>query len=167
MLRFINWFLSLTCPFSFTFSLLRCNLDWHKQLATSVLSAFDTVQLPDKQLHVKWKFNAILTICMWRGSIIDLLNDWYKCRLHLQGITLTSLAWCLFSSQLQSPFVPEEWSKQHETTNKLVGCLSTRFSTFPSHSLLARSGIQWINPDPLREWQWWDLSLPYFPYCHE
>lgn len=79
---------------------------------------------------------------MWRGSIIDLLNAWYKRRLRLQGITLTSLAWWLFSSQLQSLFVPEKWSKQHETTNKLVGCLSTRFSTVPFHSLLARSGIQ-------------------------
>lgn len=40
-------------------------------------------------------------VCMWTVNITD-LNDWYKCKLSLQGTSLNSFAWCLFSQTLSS-----------------------------------------------------------------
>lgn len=76
------------------------------------------------------------------------------------------VALLLPEAPLQCLFVPEEWSQQHETTNKLAGCLSARFPISPFHSLLAGSDIQvWrMVTDKPGSAQGRDLSLTDFPH---
>ena len=90
--------------------------------------------------------NAILTICMWRGSTIDLLNDWYKYRLGLQGTFLTCLAWWLFFSQrlISSPCLSQKWGVK-SMSQQVSGMSVSIISNLCFHSVLARSDNQVWN----------------------